>query len=199
MENKKKFILDVPYYSQYLDVSDENWKPRACGILCLKMVMEFYGRKINREIPAPDHLTRENEFINGFGKFGSEHEPLVMIARNYGFHAYRQEFRSLVNDYESKKIIRSPYEDELTKKGIEKIVRKLENNQPVIVSAVKNFSEIDKFHLVVLTGLEKDGDEIKGFYYHDSGSHDREAGKHKFVPMDIFKKHWRKMAIYVKI
>lgn len=191
----KKIILNVPYYSQHLDVEDKKWKSRACGIVCLKIVMDYYGRKT----PPIDDLIKEMEFINGFGDFGSEHEPLVMIARNYGLHAYRQEFKSLINDHINKKVKKSSHEDRLVEEGLNKIIRKLANNQPIIVSAVKNFSESEKFHLVVLVGLEKEGEEIKGFYYNDPAAFERSEGMHKFVPIETFKKHWRKMAIYVRI
>lgn len=191
----KKIILNVPYYSQHLDVEDEKWKPRACGIVCLKMAMDYYGRKT----PPIDDLIKEMEFINGFGDFGSEHESLVMMARNYGLHAYRQEFKSLINDHINKKVEKSSHEDRLTEEGLNKIIRKLANNQPIIVSAVKNFSDSEKFHLVVLTGIEKEGQKIKGFYYHDPAAFERREGMYKFVPIDIFKKYWRKMSIYISV
>ena len=192
-----KIILDVPYCSQRLDIEDENWRPRACGIACLKMVMDFHAAKAKRKIPSVDELIRENEFIGGFGPFGSEHESLVMIARNYGLHAYRQEFKSAVNDWRNKTAGKSRFEDELAEEGVAKKIRKLEEGFPVVVSAAKNFSEEGKFHLVVLTGFQKEGDELLGFYYHDPDSLDREAGRHKFAPIGVFRKYWRRMAIFV--
>ena len=197
-ENKSvKIVLDVPYCSQHFDVADENWRSRACGIACLKMVMDFHSERAKRKIPSVDELIKENEFINGFGSFGSEHESLVMIVRNCGLRAYRQEFKSAANDFVNKTVIKSPFENELAEEGILKKIRKLEAGLPVIVSAVKNFSEEDKFHLVVLTGFQRTGGELSGFYYHDPDSFDGEKGKHKFVPADTFRKHWRKMAIFV--
>ena len=200
MEDKtQKIVLDVPYYSQWLDVKDKKWQSRVCGIVCLKMVMDFFANKDGRKNPSADDLIKENEFINGFGSFGSDHESLIMLARNHGFHAYRQEFKSLHNDYANNKIKTSSHENRLTDEGVDKKVRKLENGFPVIVSAIKNFSEKDKFHLVVLTGFKKENGKLKGFYYHDPDSSDSEEGMHKFVDIDTFKKHWRKMAIYVSI
>lgn len=176
----QKIILNVPYYSQYLDVSDENWKPRACGILCLKMVIDFYKQG---NLPV-DEFLKKGIGVGGFGPSGWIHDILIDMAKDFDLVSYRKEYKGKDNNEES---------------AIEEILNFLENNQPVIVSAVKNFSETNKFHLVVLTGFEKDGDEIKGFYYHDPDSHDREAGKNKFVPIDIFKKHWRKMAIFISV
>ncbi len=197
-ENKSvKIILDVPYCSQHLDIGSKDWRPRACGIACLKMVMDFHAERAKREIPSADELLKENEFIGGFGAFGSKHESLAMIAGNYGLPAYGQQFRSAVNDLKSKTAEKSPFENEMAERGIAKITGKLEAGLPVIVSAVKNFSEKDKFHLVVLTGFQKEGDKLSGFYYHEPDSFAREEGKHKFVPADIFRKHWRKMAIFI--
>lgn len=176
----KKILLDVPYYSQYLDVSDENWKSRACGILCLKMVIDFY----KQSNLSADEFLKEGISRGGFGPSGWIHDILVDMAKDFDMTSRRKEYKSQDDNEES---------------AIKEILNFLENNQPVIVSAVKNFSEPDKFHLVVLTGLEKDGDEIKGFYYHDPDSYDKEDGKHKFVLIKTFKNYWRKMAIYVKI
>lgn len=195
----QKFILDVPYYSQYSNIKNKRWQSRSCGIVCLKMVLDYFGEKINRKIPPLDNLIRESEFINGFGKFGSNHEALVMIARNYGFQAYRQEFRSLINDYKNKKIYKSQFENDLIDSGIKKIIKKIKNGQPVIISAVKNFSETNKFHMVVLIGFKKINNKLTGFYYHDSDFKKKNKGADKFVPIEIFNKHWRKFSIFINI
>lgn len=195
-----KHILDIPYYSQHLDVQDESWRSRSCGILCLKMAMDFYSLKSGLEISSADDLINEGLYIEGnVPAYGWAHNHLVLLARNHGFMAYPQEFRSNKIDYVNKIEEMSGYEEILTGKGIEKIISSLENKCPVIVSIFKNFKEMDKFHMVLLTGFEDEGDEIKGFYYHDPDSMDREEGKHKFVPTSTFKKYWRKMAIYVNI
>ncbi|MBU3925789.1 hypothetical protein KJ763_01315, partial [Patescibacteria group bacterium] len=70
---------------------------------------------------------------------------------------------------------------------------------PVIVSTAKSFSEINKFHHVLLTGFEVKNGSPWGFYYHDPDSLNEESGKHNFVPINTFKNYWRKLAIYVKI
>jgi len=172
-----KHILDIPYYSQHLDVSDESWRSRACGILCLKMAMDFYG-KDKKDIIEMIKLGVDKE---GYSPSGWKHDVLVDIAKEFGFSAFRKEYRDREEE------------------GIKDILDFLKKGCPVMVSAVKNFSEKDKFHMVLLTGFEGEGDEIKGFYYHDPDSLNGDDGKHKFVPKGTFKKYWRKMAIYVNI
>jgi hypothetical protein len=66
-----------------------------------------------------------------------------------------------------------------------------------MVSAIKKWSEENKYHMIVLVGFEKEAEEIKGFYYNDSDYKDEE-GKDLFVDIDTFKKYWRKMAIFVE-
>jgi uncharacterized protein YvpB len=176
MEDKKKFILDVPYYSQYLDVSDENWKPRACGIVCLKMVMDYY----NKQNPPLIALIEGVASRGGFGSSGWIHDTIIKTARDYDFNAQRKEYNFI--------------ED-----GIKEQLEFLKDGNPVIVSVVKNFSEPNKFHMVVLTGFETDEKDLIGFYYHDPDAYKIEDGKYKFIPINVFKKYWRKLAIYVKI
>ena len=37
--------LNVPYISQHGDIKDEYWQKRACGLVCLKMVLDFHQVK----------------------------------------------------------------------------------------------------------------------------------------------------------
>ena len=177
-------ILGVPYYSQYLDVGDPQWKARSCGIVCLKMVMDYYKPLKESLID----LINEGVAKEGYCQYGWIHNILVEMVNERGLRASRKEYKS--QDIKEQK--------KMDRVAIKEIKDCLKNNQPVIISAIRNFSEPDKFHLVVLTGFEKKGRGIGGFYYNDPDSQSREEGKNKFVPIDVFKKHWRKMAIYVK-
>jgi hypothetical protein len=196
--NKRQMIIDTKYYSQYLDVQDPYWQPRSCSIVCLKMLMDYYrvGDKKNK-LPEIGDLIKEGFLIGGFGMDGWMHDAIVMLAHNCGFSAYRQEFRSMDIDYESKKTQNGIYHDKLSQDGIEKIVRYLHSNKPVIVSAVKKFQEEDKFHTVVLIGYEEKDGKIVGFYYHDPDALVREDGEKQFVNMETFEKFWRRLAIFI--
>ncbi len=172
-----KHILDVSYYSQHLDVEEESWRPRSCGVLCLKMLMGFYGRDKKNIM----ELINAGVDRGGYSSHGWRHDVLVEMAREEGLSAFRMEYK----------------DDE--KNGLKDILDFLKKGYPVMVSAVKNFSEKNKFHLVLLTGLEEDKNNLKGFYYNDPDSMGKEEGKDKFVPIETFKRYWRKMAIYVNI
>ncbi|MEW5908104.1 MAG: C39 family peptidase [Patescibacteria group bacterium] len=180
-----KYLLDIPYYSQHLDIEDERWQSRACGIVCLKMVLDGY-KKTDLSV---DDLLNEAISRGAFGDSGWIHNIIVDMAKDLGFLSFRKEWKSEIESIEEILFF------EATREFIENLL----DGQPIIVSTVKNFSEADKFHQVLLTGFEENEDGLKGFYYHDPDSKHREDGKNKFVLLDTFKNNWRKMAIYVKI
>ena len=82
--------LDIPYYSQYDDVKDEHWKPRACGAVCLKMVLDFMKPS---ETSVSDFVLSANE-RGAFGEYGWIHQELINVAKNFGVSLERKEFKS---------------------------------------------------------------------------------------------------------
>lgn len=174
--------IKVPYYSQYLDVTDEMWQPRACGVACLKMLLDSKGE----HTPALDEMIAQGCAIGAHGEWGWKHDGLVALAKQYGVKIARAEWRQ--SD------LATP--DELNEDGIKFIISELRAGKPVIVSAVKKFQEDDKFHMVILTGLEERDDAITGFYYHDSDTTKSGEGENMFVPIEIFRAKWRRMAIF---
>jgi len=181
----KKILLDVPYYSQYLHVQDEFWKPRACGIACLKMAMDNF-REANLTI---DDLINEANKRGGFGEFGWIHDFIVEMARELGFNSHKKEWKSEIESVQ----------ENLIQDATQEFIDNLSSGCPIIVPTAKSFSEKNKFHQVLLTGFEIKKGTLWGFYYHDPDSLDEDSGKHNFVPIDVFKNYWRRMAIYVKI
>jgi len=186
--------LDVPYYSQFLDVEDKEWMPRSCSVVCLKMIFDYNSIDKNLSI---DDLKQEGVIIGEYTMDGWSHEVLVRLARNHGLHAYRQEFRSQTINISNNSAKESEHEERLKNEGIEKFVKSLENEELVIVSINKFTLGQEKSHAVLLTGFEKDGEKITGFYYHDPESLDREKAAHLFVDIKTFKKAWKKFAIFV--
>lgn len=175
--------MKIPYYSQYDDVKDRHWKPRACGAVCLKMALDSI---------KPSNVS-VNDFVllanaqGAYGEYGWVHQGLIDVAKNFGVKFKREEFRSKDKSDEEK----------LFKKGIDKIISSLEEEKPVLISTIKRWSEEKKFHMVVLTGFEKDErGELKGFYYNDP-DYRNGKGEHLFVDIKIFKKYWRRLAIFV--
>lgn len=188
-----KVRLDVPFLSQHRDIKDRQWRVKGCGATCLKMVLEFL--KNGREVPSIDELIQEGIAIRAYSEDGWVHTRLALIAHNYGFGAYNEEFKSMDVDYERQRFAEGPHKDRMMEYGIKKITWVLSRKRPVIVSVSKRFKDKDKFHQVVLTGVDtKNG--TSGFYYNDP-DYENDEGKDRFVDLATFKEHWRKFAIFV--
>ena len=174
--------IPASYYSQYLDVTDEKWQPRACGIVCLKILLESRGVSL----PSLDEMIEQGVAIGAYGESGWKHDGLIALAEMYGAQIERAEWRK--SDYKN--------QEELNEEGIQFIISELRAFRAVIVSVIKKFQDDDKFHMVVLIGLEEKNGEVTGFYYHDSDAKVREEGENLLVPIDIFRSKWRRMAIF---
>ncbi|MCG2695160.1 C39 family peptidase [Candidatus Parcubacteria bacterium] len=176
--------IDVPYYSQYEDVKDEYWKPRACGVVCLKMVLDYIKPD---KILVNDFVLLANE-KGAYGESGWIHQGLIDVAKSFGVNLKRKEFKSEDKNEEEK----------LLEQGIREIVFSLKENKPVLISTIKKWNEEKKFHMIVLVGFKKGFfKNLKGFYYNDSDYKNCE-GKHLFVDIKTFKKYWRRLAIFVE-
>ena len=159
--------LTVPYYSQYLDVTDPFWMIRACGACALKMVAEYHA------ISVPDlvALCEEAKARDGYHmENGWVHDYLVMKAKELGLDAYRKE----------------GLED------VREIKQALDAGNPVIISVEKRVLEQRRFHLLVLVGY--DGDT---FYYHESESTSRDRGQYRSCDTKTFMEFFRGKAIFV--
>ena len=161
--------LNVPYYSQYEDIKDKVWRDRACGLVCLKMVLDFYKAE-TPEISEFLKIALDKGTYHEFN--GWIHDKIVELAKDFGMEAYRKE--EMENEQELKDF--------------------LDKGNPVIVSikAQKFSPEFEgKFHQIILIGYDENG-----FYYHDSDYQNGE-GNGLFVDRETFGKYWRKMAIFV--
>ncbi len=170
--------LDVPYVSQYLDIADPYWKDRSCSVACLRMALSM-----KEGAPSLDSLVLEGKNTYGYDPSrGWTHKAIVSLFSDHGVLAESREFKK-EGEFE---------------KGVEEIIASLDQGKPVLISAVKNFQEEKKFHTVLFVGYEKDEKgKISGFYYHDPAFDDREKGQNLFVSFEIFKKYWRRMAIFL--
>lgn len=178
--------LSIPYYSQYLNVTNPEWQPRACGVVCLKMLLEARGVTT----PPLNEMIKDGVALGAYSENGWRHDGLIELGTKYGGSVYRKEFRKKNED----KIIA----ERLNKEGVNTILEELEAGRPVIVSTIKNFKIRDKFHLVLVVGSEVEDGIVKGFYYHDPDSYTEARGAYQFVPFNIFEKAWRRMAIFCK-
>jgi len=186
MDGQSDKILEVPHLSQILDVSDKHWQRRSCAIVCLAMILQHHlGTTKSFE---PDNLIKEGLAVNAYNQeYGWKHSHLALMARNYGLHGYNQEFETLSKDFEEKFV-----ED-----GLREITNSIKAGNPVIVSVEPFFSTNKTTHLILLTGVKNDGDELLGFYYRDPMSAKRGGKEHDFVGVDRFLEFWRKLVIFI--
>jgi hypothetical protein len=196
-----KFLLDVPYISQYSLGRDPDGKSRSCGAACVYMILEYRGQtRADFLSILKEAQTIKGAFISGIGW---TQVGLAALLRNHNVGAYGEEFRSVHVDVESQEFLPSEFEAGHIERGMQKIAGKvIDWKEPVIISGIKNWNEEDKPHLMLVVGVEAEGDiytkerNIKGFYFHDPDDEHAE-GKNRFVDIDTFRNHWRKFAIFV--
>ncbi len=171
-------IIKIPYYSQFVDVKDHYWVPRACMIACLKMILEYHGKAKDLSI---DDLIKKGEAIGAYGKWGWIHDGIITLAHDFGIPAYREE---KMNEGE----------------GILKIKDSILKKNPPIVSIIKDILGQKKFHTVVIVGYEEKDGKISGFYFHDPESTSEDRNREPiFVDIKTFLNEWRKMAIFFEL
>jgi len=209
MDGKSDRILKVPYYSQFQEIKNEEWKSRACSIVCLKMAFDFLLQQsetisnpsnsksdFGTQIDA-DELFKESEEIQQSllskkliseeqAKNGRTHDTLVFLTHNHGLPAYKEEFKSLNLEFSEK----------MFEFGISKISKSIENEKPVLVSVLPGLSEGKSFHTILIVGTQKENEKITGFYYHDPDAKN-ERLENQFLNLENFKKFWRRLTIFV--
>lgn len=170
--------LDIPYYSQFLDIDDRYWAPRACGPVNFYMAFKFLGKL--PENMTPLDLVKKINDEGGYYTHGWRHDAFVKIAEEFGLpRAHREEQMNF-------------------EEGLSKIKLNLDTGFPVIFSVIKNTLEQTKFHMLLAVGyeLEDDNKTLKGLYYFDPESTDPEKGKDHFADKKYLEKDWRRMAIF---
>jgi hypothetical protein len=208
-------VLDVPYYSQLTEVEvaglDDEWKSRSAGLLCLKMVMDYWHFKSKSEVPGLVsllHVAREQKAINS--KHDWIHAGIVRTAEHFEFLAWRRKW-SLSKDEEAffkKEGLErgglSLLEKQTHREGIMTLTNAIVADIPVIISVPKEFGNTNKSHLVVVTGIRKDAilGKYKGFYINDpyNAGPARRSGaerKDEFISQERFINHWNRRAIFV--
>ncbi len=166
--------LDVPYYSQFLDVDDSFWMLRACGAVSFAMVAEYEGVCI-RDVLAFCNEARDS---GGYDvENGWVHDYLVKKAKDVDLSSYRQEGLTEVTE----------------------IISALNAGHPVIVSVEKRVLEQKRFHMLVVTGYEVDEQgAVTRLYYHEPESTVKEKGMHRQVDIKTFLEYFRGKAIFVR-
>lgn len=160
---------DVPFYSQFRDISSAKWQKLGCGVADLAMIINFY----KPGAVVPDTLLweglRAGAFIDGRGW---SHQGLVNLARPYGFEGKSYDFSNL------------------NKSDAFSALEKILEEGPVIASVYYTFDPKSPIpHLAVINGVR--GDFV---YYNDPAS----SGANRKISVAGFLSGWKKRIIVIR-
>lgn len=162
---------NVPAYSQFLDVIDASWKNRACGIVTLKMVIDFWRKLTKKGYLSVDQLIKKHNrsaYINGVGW---SHKGLVQVAKRYGLAGENFDWAHYS-----------------TKDSLALLETKLDV-APVIASIHRNLNPLLSGHLVVITKIKKGR-----VFYNDPDAKTRRNIKRN-AQLEKFLRGWKKRVI----
>lgn len=161
----------LPAYSQLLDVTDPEFKNRACGAATLAMVLGACGIP---DAPTVDEVLARGIELNAYaGERGWLHRELSAVARSYGVHAHPEDWSGDALEFAWEHL-----EDAVTRGS-------------VIVSVNPEFSPSKASHLVALCGLSGGTATV-----YDPFRDTREGIRYE-VPIDFLKEHWTRRIICV--
>ncbi len=201
-------MIDVPYYRQ-IDLNsglNSYWQNRSCGILSLKMVIDFFRAKDGN--PPVD---LENIFSGAIANGGTDarghwyHSAFVKTAIEHGFVSWRKSWRPAERDkdhfrgegVDEESIKR--WEEQTKSEAIPTLINQLKKGYPVILSVDKNFNEIDSAHAVVLTGVNERRNKVDGFYFNDPYALPNRSGKKNlYISYNKLINNWYWRAIFVE-
>ncbi len=196
--------LDVEWLSQYgaKNGLGKYWQSRACGILSLKMVLDYWGHKEKAGESSVLELLELGNVLGGRNPdIGWRHSALVLMARQRGYRAWRRGWM-LSLDGRTRFVAEGADDDTLgiidaqqRAEAIPSLLSALHAGIPVIVS----FSPSKrKPHLSVLTGyrLGHDG-RVTGFYVNDPEALEEQDGAQMYVPLSLFLRNWYYQGIFI--
>lgn len=162
-------IPEVPFYSQFKDISAVKWQKVGCGIASLAMLIEYY----NPDSVSVDTLLKQGIASGAYQKnAGWTHKGLIQLSKKYGLDGKSYDLSSL-----STKVAYARFADELA-------------DGPVMASIHYKFDPKNPIpHLVVIDGI-KDGI----VYYNDPASN----GGEKQITVAKFLGAWKKKFIIVR-
>lgn len=176
VKNKREsFVFTVPCYSQFLDIKNKSWRSTACGVVALKMVLDYFLRKNKRRAPAADRLMAAGITSGAYGgaDMGWRHRGLAQMAAPLGLAGKNFDWWP-----------KSPAE------AYRLLVARLKTG-PVIASIYKNFKPGSSGHLVVITGINNDI-----IFYNDPIAKNRQTIKRK-ISVEKFLAGWKRRIIVV--
>ncbi len=187
-------LLNIPYLSQHTAATDPYWKPRACAIVCIKLVGDFM---FPGSMPSVDDLIHEGETVGGFSARGWRHDYLAILLRNHGVLAYNQEYRT-ADAAQAPQYVPSVFTEQFLEAALLKIIHEIKAGRPVIVSVPGKQGLPTETHMVVVLGIEERDGRVLGLYCHNPDTQSPEEGRNVFISIEDFLSGWRRFCLYVE-
>lgn len=161
-------IPNVPFYSQFTNITSPSWKKVGCGIASLAMIIDFYKPAVSVDTLLGQGIATGAYDYNA----GWTYAGLIRLAKKYDLTGTSYDLAS------SKSSVAFAKLKEFAKDG------------PVMVSIHYKFDPKSKIpHLVVIDGITDDT-----VYYNDPAA---KSGK-KEISTDLFLKAWKKRFIVIR-
>ena len=162
-------VPDVPFYSQFKDITSPKWQKVGCGIASLAMIIDFYSN----DPVSVDALLKKGIASNAYDQnAGWKYKGLIDLSKQYGLNGTYFDWRKLD-----------------TQTAFEKL-KPLLKNGPVMISVHYKFDPKSTIpHLVVINGIE--GDTV---YYNDPA----EKSGEKEISTAKLLSAWKKKVVIIR-
>ncbi|MBI3572818.1 MAG: C39 family peptidase [Candidatus Kerfeldbacteria bacterium] len=187
--------MQVPFYTQHWNLDDwlnlgfssradaEYWERSSCGVLCLRMVIEFMTGRV---IPTKE-LVDEGLKIGAYGdEVGWKHDGLIALAKLHelGGRRYMLKLDDLVSalDHGQAPIISIAWAFK---------------PQPTLKQQLKFWKKYGG-HLAVVVGYKRENGKLTGFFVHHTSKLKEENWVSCFIPRSVFHKRYTGRGMVVK-
>ncbi len=162
-------VAQVPFYSQFADISSTKWQKVGCGIASLAMVIDYYKP---HAVSSVDSLLTQGIASGAYSSAGWSHQGLIGVSKKYGLGGSTFDFSALSKEA-----------------ALAKITSSL-GDGPVIASVHYKFDPKSTIpHLVVINGISNGV-----VYYNDPAA---KTGQ-KHISVADFQKGWKQRYIVVR-
>ncbi|MEN9390527.1 MAG: hypothetical protein RLZZ283_627 [Candidatus Parcubacteria bacterium] len=161
-------VVEVPFYSQFADITSLKWQKVGCGVTSLAMVIDYYTQAVPVNALLKQGIA-SGAYLDGAGW---TYKGLIQLANKYGLEGKSYDLKSAGEDA-----------------AFERFKKELAGG-PVIASVHYKFDPKSTIpHLVVI-------DEIRDglVYYNDPAA--KVGGKS--ISVDTFRKAWKMRFIVVR-
>ncbi len=167
--NVPQIVSNVPFYSQFKDITAPKWQKVGCGITSLAMVIDFY----KDDVPSVNTLLKEGLSLGAYtDKSGWAYKGLIQVAKKYNLTGTTYDLGT-----------------SSSKVALYELTKSLEAG-PVIASVHYKLDPKNTIpHLIVIDGIS---DDI--VYYNDPAA---KTGQKEISTSD-FLKAWKKRFIVIR-